>query len=133
MYMIAEIGLIAQKYDLGLHMDGARFANALSFLGCDPADITWRAGVDILSLGATKNGAMGAEAVIFFDRALAAEVGYRRKRGGHLLSKMRFVTAQLDAYLHDDLWLRNAAHATRGAGGGAAHIVLLVLLVVGAV
>ena len=112
---IAEIGLIAQKYDLGLHMDGARFANALSFLGCDPADITWRAGVDILSLGATKNGAMGAEAVIFFNLEKAREFEFRRKRGAHLFSKMRYLSAQLDAYLTEGLWLDLAGHANRMA------------------
>jgi len=82
-------------------------------LGCSPADLTWRAGVDALSLGATKNGALAAEAVVFFDRALAAAFGYRRKRAGHLFSKMRFLSAQLEAYLSDDLWLRNARHANR--------------------
>lgn len=112
LHAIAEV---AHGQDLRLHMDGSRLANALISLDASPADATWRAGVDVLSFGATKNGAMGAEAVIFFDRALAAEVGYRRKRGGHLLSKMRFVTAQLEAYLHDGLWLRNAAHANRMA------------------
>ncbi len=112
---IAEIGLIAQKYDLGLHMDGARFANALSFLGCAPADMTWRAGVDVLSFGATKNGAMGAEAVIFFDLEKAREFEFRRKRGAHLFSKMRYLSAQLDAYLTDDLWLDLAGHANRMA------------------
>ncbi len=103
------------------HMDGARFANALAHLKCAPADISWRAGVDVLSFGATKNGAMGAEAVIFFDPAGAADFVWRRKKAGHLISKMRFVSAQLEAYLADDLWLRNAtranALATRLADG----------------
>jgi threonine aldolase len=92
-------------------MDGARFANALSFVGCGPADLSWKAGVDVLSLGATKNGALAAEAVVFFDAGLAREFEFRRKRGGHLLSKMRFLSAQLDAYLADGLWLSNAHHA----------------------
>ena len=108
-----EIADLARANGLKLHLDGARFANAVAGLGCSPADLTWRAGVDALSLGATKNGALAAEAVVFFDRALAAAFGYRRKRAGHLFSKMRFLSAQLEAYLSDDLWLRNARHANR--------------------
>jgi threonine aldolase len=92
-------------------MDGARFGNAIAFLGATPAEVTWRAGVDILSFGATKNGALAAEAVIIFDKALAQEFAFRRKRAGHLFSKMRFLSAQLDAYLKDGLWLKNARHA----------------------
>ena len=92
-------------------MDGARFANALVALGCSPADATWRAGVDALCLGASKNGAFAAEAVVLFDRALAKSFAYRRKRGGHLLSKGRFLAVQFEAYLADGLWLKNAAHA----------------------
>ena len=118
---IAAIAELARRHGLGLHVDGARFANALVHLGCAPADITWRAGVDVLSFGATKNGAAAAEAVIFFDPAKAADFAFRRKRGGHLFSKMRFLSAQLDAYLENDLWLRNARHAnamaTRLANG----------------
>ena len=112
---IAAIGELARSHGLPLHVDGARFANAVAHLGCAPADITWRAGVDILSFGATKNGAAAAEAVIFFDKAKAADFAFRRKRGGHLFSKMRFLSAQLDAYLADDLWLRNARHANAAA------------------
>jgi threonine aldolase len=108
---IAAIAVLARSHDLPLHVDGARFANAVAHLDCAPADITWRAGVDILSFGATKNGAAAAEAVIFFDKAKAAEIAFRRKRGGHLFSKMRFLSAQLDAYLANDLWLKNARHA----------------------
>lgn len=108
---IAELAEVARRHGLAVHVDGARFANAIAHLGCAPADITWRAGVDVLSFGATKNGAAAAEAVIFFDPAKAAEFAFRRKRGGHLFSKMRFLSAQLDAYLADDLWLRNARHA----------------------
>ncbi len=117
-YRVEEVEAIAQLAHgqrLGVHMDGARFANAVVSLGCSPAEITWKAGVDILSFGATKNGAMAAEAVIFFKPELAASFGYRRKRGGHLFSKMRFLSAQLDAYLKQDLWLKNAAHANRMA------------------
>jgi threonine aldolase len=91
-----------------VHMDGARFANAVSFLNCHPADVTWRAGVDVLSFGATKNGAMAAEAVVFFDPALVRDFELRRKRAGHLLSKSRYVAAQLIAYIESGLWKRNA-------------------------
>lgn len=108
---VAALGALTRRHRLGLHMDGARFANAVAALGCTPAASTWRAGVDVLSFGATKNGALAAEAVVFFDRARAAAFGFRRKRSGHLLSKMRFIAAQLDAYLRDELWLRNARHA----------------------
>jgi threonine aldolase len=109
-YAPDEVAALA-KLGLKLHMDGARFANALVSLGCAPADITWRAGVDVLSFGATKNGAIGAEAVVFFDPKEARDFAYRRKKSGHLVSKMRFVSAQLEAYLADDLWLRNARRA----------------------
>lgn len=119
---IAEISLVAQKYGLGVHMDGARFANAISFLDCAPADITWRAGVDVLSFGATKNGAMGTEAVVFFNLEQAREFEFRRKRGAHLFSKMRYLSAQLDAYLTDDLWLDLAGHANRMAREAAKRI-----------
>jgi threonine aldolase len=108
---IAAIGEVARTHELPLHMDGARFANALVSLDATPAEITWKAGVDVLSFGATKNGAMAAEALIFFDGKHGDEFAFRRKRGGHLLSKMRFLSAQLEAYLTDDLWLKNASHA----------------------
>ncbi|WP_421997883.1 threonine aldolase family protein [Reyranella sp.] len=108
---IASLAATAHRHGLKLHMDGARFANALSFVGCSPAELSWKAGVDVLSLGATKNGALAAEAVVFFDADLAREFEFRRKRGGHLLSKMRLLSAQLDAYLADGLWLENARHA----------------------
>jgi len=107
----AAIAEICRANGLGLHVDGARFANALSTLGCSPAEATWRAGVDVLSFGATKNGALAAEAVLFFRKGLAEGFRFRRKRAGHLVSKMRFVSAQLDAYLADGLWLANASHA----------------------
>ena len=93
---------------LKVHMDGARFANAVSFLDCHPGDITWRAGVDVLSFGATKNGALAAEAVVFFDPTLVRDFELRRKRAGHLLSKSRYVAAQLLAYVESGLWQRNA-------------------------
>lgn len=106
---------IAHARGLMLHMDGARFANALAGLGCKPADITWRAGVDALSFGATKGGAVAAEAIVVFEKELAESLGYRRKRAGHLFSKMRFLSVQLEAYLKDDLWLKNARHANAQA------------------
>jgi threonine aldolase len=113
-YSVAEVAALSgvcREAGVGLHMDGARFANALVSLGCAPADITWRAGVDVLSFGATKNGALNAEAIVVFDDALVAQLPYLRKRAGHLLSKMRFVAAQMQAYLADDTWLANARHA----------------------
>ena len=108
---IAEIAAVARRHGVKLHIDGARFANALVAQNASPADLTWRAGVDALSFGASKNGALAAEAVVFFDPALAAELPFRRKRGGHLFSKMRFLAAQFDAYLAGDLWLNHARHA----------------------
>lgn len=108
---IAALATSARRHGLKLHMDGARFANVLSYVGCAPSELTWLAGVDVLSLGATKNGALGAEVVIFFDSELAREFEFRRKRGGHLFSKMRLLSAQLDAYFSDGLWLANARHA----------------------
>ena len=119
------IAAVARQYDLRLHMDGARFANALVSLGCTPAEITWRAGIDVLCLGATKNGAIAAEAIIFFDLSLAENFAYRCKRGGHLWSKMRFLSVQLQAYLQDDLWLRNATHANQMATQLAAGLAEL--------
>ena len=112
---IAEISALAHRHGLAVHMDGARFANALVHVGASPADLTWRAGVDVLSFGATKNGALGAEAIVFFDPARARDLPFRRKRAGHLFSKMRFLSAQLEAYVTDDLWLRNARHANAAA------------------
>ncbi len=105
-------------------MDGARFSNAVASLGCSAAEASRKAGVDVLSFGATKNGALTAEAVVLFDKELALDFGYRRKRAGHLFSKMRLLAVQWDAYVTDDLWLRNAARAnamaTRMADGLAA-------------
>lgn len=117
-YSVEEVGELAQvahEAGLAVHMDGARFANALCSLGCSAAEMTWRSGVDLLSFGATKNGAMMAEALLVFDADDAGELGRRRKQAGHLISKMRYVSAQLDAYLADDLWLELAAHANRMA------------------
>lgn len=125
---VAAIAEVCRGRNLGLHMDGARFANALVTLGCSPAEATWKAGVDILSFGATKNGALAAEALVVFSdslRAKADELAYRRKRAGHLFSKMRFLSAQLEAYLADDLWLRNARHANAMATRLAEGLVAL--------
>lgn len=112
---LASIAQVARRNELPVHMDGARLANALAHLGCDPAEATWKAGVDVLSLGGTKNGCLAAEAIVFFTPRWADALGYYRKRGGHLVSKMRFVSAQLCAYLEDELWLRNARRANAAA------------------
>lgn len=108
---IQAISEVCKNNGLSLHMDGARFANALCSLNCTPAEMTWKAGVDILSFGASKNGALSVEAIVLFDQSYSEELGYRRKRAGHLCSKMRFQAAQLDAYLANDLWLNNATQA----------------------
>jgi threonine aldolase len=115
---VAALGAVARAHSLGLHMDGARFANAVAFLGCRPADITWRAGVDILSFGCVKNGGMLGEALVFFGpqaQARAAQAERWRKRGGHLLSKGRYLAAQLLAMVEGDLWLSNARAANAAA------------------
>lgn len=111
----AAIGAVCRERGLGLHLDGARFANAVARLGCSPADLTWRAGVDILSFGFVKNGGMSAEALVFFDPDRAAATHYRRKRAGHLLSKGRYLAAQIHAMLEGDLWLRNGRLANQAA------------------
>jgi len=108
---LAAIGALAQKYSLGFHMDGARFTNALVALGCSPAAMTWKRGVDILSFGATKNGALMSEMVVIFNKKYAQDFDYRHKRVGQLMSKTRFFAVQFLAYLDNDLWLRNARHA----------------------
>ena len=113
-YTPAEIGALAalaKSEKMALHMDGARFANAVAHLKCSPAELTWKAGVDAMSFGLTKNGAIAAEAVVFFDPARVGDFEFRRKRGGHLFSKMRFVSVQIEAMLEDDLWLRLAGRA----------------------
>jgi len=108
---VAALCEVAHQHGLQVHMDGARFANAVTHLGCHPGDVTWRAGVDVLSFGATKNGALGAEAVVFFHLGLVRDFELRRKRAGHLLSKSRFVSAQLLAYVESGVWRRNAQRA----------------------
>lgn len=124
---LAQIASSAHARGVKVHMDGARFANAVAFLGCQPADITWRVGVDVLSFGATKNGAFGAEAVVFFDAGLVRDFELRRKRAGQLFSKSRYLAAQLLAYLEGGLWRRNAERTNRLAQeiGRAAGTALL--------
>jgi threonine aldolase len=112
---VSALGEVAKRRSLGFHMDGARFANAVAHLGCAPAEITWRGGVDALSFGFVKNGGLSAEALVFFKPELAEETLYRRKRAGHLFSKGRFLAAQILAMLENDLWLENAHAANRGA------------------
>lgn len=101
---IAALAAMAHARGLPVHLDGARFANALVATGATPAEMTWKAGVDIVTLGGTKNGLMGAEAIVLFDPAKAWELELRRKRGGHLASKMRYIAAQFDGWLEDGLW-----------------------------
>jgi threonine aldolase len=110
---IAALSEIARRHHLRLHMDGARIANAIEFLGCHPGDVTWRAGVDVLSFGATKNGGLAAEAVVFFDLSLVRDFELRRKRAGHLLSKSRYAAAQLLVYVESGLWRTHAGRANR--------------------
>jgi threonine aldolase len=112
---VAAIGAVAKARGLGLHMDGARFANAVAHVGCSPADVTWRAGVDALSFGLVKNGGMSAEALVFFRPELARDTLRRRKQAGLLFSKGRFLAAQILAMLDGDLWLENARAANAGA------------------
>ncbi|MEM5543227.1 low specificity L-threonine aldolase [Sulfitobacter sp. AS92] len=106
---------VAKEHDLPVHMDGARFANALVALGCTPAEMTWKSGVDVVSFGGTKNGCMGVEAVVFFDPQKAWEFELRRKRGAHLFSKHRFLSAQMAGYLADGAWLETAKAANANA------------------
>ncbi len=108
-YSAAEMQSL--RSNLRVHVDGARFANAVAATGATPADLTWRAGADLLTFGATKNGALAAEAIVVFRKSLAEELALRHHRSGQRISKMRFISAQLDAYLTGDLWLRNARHA----------------------
>lgn len=112
---LGEISAVCRRHGLRLHMDGARFANALVHLGCQPAEMSWRAGVDLLSFGATKNGAMAAEAVLVFDPALADGLRARLKRGGLMFSKHRFLGIQFNAYFADGLWLELARAANARA------------------
>jgi threonine aldolase len=126
----ATLCAVAREHGLAVHMDGARLANALVRLGCSPAQATWRAGVDVLSFGATKGGALGADAIVLFDPARSRGMAERRKRAGLLVSKHRFVAAQLDAWLRDGCWLALARHAnamadrlSAGLGDAGAPVV----------
>jgi threonine aldolase len=119
---IRALADIAHVHGMSVHVDGARIANALARMNASPAQATWMAGVDVLSFGATKGGAMAAEAVIFFDSARGANMPERRKRAGHLLSKHRFLAAQMEAYLADSLWLKLAHHANAMADRLAAGL-----------
>jgi threonine aldolase len=112
---VHALSALCKQHGLGLHMDGARFANAVASLGCDADELTVKAGVDVLSFGFCKNGGMGAEALVYFRPELAAAARYRRKRAGHLQSKGRFLAAQLLAMLEGDLWLENARAANDAA------------------
>ncbi|WP_187428294.1 Low specificity L-threonine aldolase [Roseobacter fucihabitans] len=121
-YTVEELNAlcaVAKSYDLPVHLDGARFANALVALGCTPAEMTWKAGVDVVSFGGTKNGCLGVEAVVFFDPAKAREFELRRKRGAHLFSKHRFLSAQMAGYLAGGAWLE----AAKSANENAAYLV----------
>lgn len=118
---IAAISAICKEHGIALHMDGARFANALVSLDISPAEMTWKRGVDVLSFGGTKNGCWCAEAVVFFDPEKARDFPFVRKRGAHLFSKSRFIAAQFEAYFADDLWLETARHANAMAARLAGH------------
>jgi len=127
-YSVAEIEAltaVARAHGLGVHMDGARFANALAFHNVSPADMTWRAGVDLLSFGATKNGVMNTEAIVCFNMKYAETLTYRRLRAGLVWSKMRFAAAQLLAYVEGGRWLETARHANAGASRIGAAIAEL--------
>lgn len=118
LYSLEEIRAlsdVAHRHGLRVHMDGARFANAIAALGCTPAEMTWRSGIDVLSFGATKNGAINAEAVVAFDENLVRDIPYLMKRGGQVLSKARFVSAQLERYLADDRWIERARASNANA------------------
>lgn len=124
-YTLAEIGALSdecRRLGLALHMDGSRFANACASLGCSPADMTWRAGVDVLCFGGTKNGMHAGEAVVFFDPKLAEDFGYRCKQAGQLASKMRFLAAPWVGMLESGAWLRNGAHGNACAARFAAAV-----------
>lgn len=112
---ISSISKIAHDHGMKVHMDGARFANAIASLNVSPAEMTWKSGIDVLSFGGTKNGCLIAEAVVFFKKELVGNFPFLQKRAGQLVSKMRFISAQLEAYLTDDVWIRNAKNANKMA------------------
>jgi len=119
---MGALGEVARRFGCRVHMDGARFANAVVSSGATPAELSWKAGVDVLVFGGTKNGALAVEVIVAFDLTLAAELAIRWHRAGHRLSKMRFLSAQFEAYLGHDLWLRNARHANAMAARLAAGL-----------
>jgi len=126
---IATISAVAHEFGLPVYLDGARLANAIAAIGCTPAEMTWKSGVDALSFGGTKNGLLGVECVVIFDPAKTLEFELRRKRGAHLFSKHRYLSAQMQAYLTDDLWLGlahkandAAAYLARGLTQAGAHL-----------
>ena len=112
---ISRISALARTRKLTVHMDGARFANALAHLGCSPAEMTWKAGVDILSLGVTKNGGLLSDAIVVFNPEIAENIGFHLRRGGMIWSKMRFASAQVLAYIENDLWLKLARQSNAAA------------------
>lgn len=122
---VRALAAVARSHEMPVHMDGARFANAVAALGCTPAELTWKAGIDALTFGGTKNGLLGVEAAILFDPARAWEFELRRKRAGHLFSKHRFLSAQMEAYLADDLWRTLARTANARAARLAAGLARL--------
>ncbi len=127
-YSLAELRAISEEckaHDLNLHMDGARFANACASLGCTPAELSWKSGVDVLCFGGTKNGMAVGEAVLFFDRKLATDFDYRCKQAGQLASKMRFLAAPWVGLLESGAWLRNAEHANRCASYFAEQVATI--------
>jgi threonine aldolase len=122
---LAELGELARRRGLRLHMDGARFANAVAALGAAPSALTWKRGVDVLAFGGSKMGLPGGEALVFFDRQLAEEFSWRCKQAGQLASKMRFITAPWLGVLKDDVWLRHARHANAQARTLAAALAAI--------
>lgn len=112
---IAALTRIAHEAGLGTHLDGARFANAVAFLDVSPAQLSWKSGIDIVTLGTTKSGSFGAETIVAFTRKYDTALAYLRKRGGHFAPKSRFLGAQIETYVRDDLWRANAGHANRAA------------------
>jgi threonine aldolase len=119
---LRRLTAVAKRHDLPVHLDGARFANAMVALDCSAAEMSWKSGVDVVSFGGTKNGCMGVEAVVFFDPSKAWEFELRRKRGAHLFSKHRFLSAQMAGYLQDDLWITTARQANENAAYLAAGL-----------
>lgn len=112
---ICALTAVACKAGLGIHLDGARFANAAAYLGAPPAQLTWKAGIEIITLGTTKSGSFGAETIVAFTPKYNTAFSFLRKRSGHFAPKSRFLAAQVQAYVEDGLWLKNARHANRAA------------------